>query len=93
MLALTVSDARNIALAVIVVLVLGMVVMGWLIKGLVMKLITVAVLGGLAVAVWSQREALQDCADQLEARAAAGDVAGETTCTFFGQDVTVPGID
>ena len=92
MVAITVSDARNIALAVIVVLVVAMAVMAWLVKSLVMKLVAVAVLGGLAVAVWSQREALQECADRIEARAAEGAIADETTCTIFGQEVTVPGI-
>jgi protein-S-isoprenylcysteine O-methyltransferase Ste14 len=92
MLALTVTDARNIATAVIAALVLTMATMAWLIKSLAMKLVTIAVLAGLALAVWSQRMALQDCADRIEARAAQDALGEETTCTFFGQEVTVPGI-
>jgi protein-S-isoprenylcysteine O-methyltransferase Ste14 len=93
MLALTVTQARNIAMAVTIGLVVLSAVMAWLIKSLVMKVLSVAVLVGLAFAVWTQRANLQDCADRLQARADAGVTGGDTTCSFFGQDITVPGIE
>ena len=59
-------------------------------KHVVTKVLTVAVLLALAFIVYSQRTELVDCADSVNATLAAG-LAPDTTCTFFGQDVTVPG--
>ena len=62
----------------------------WLVKHVVTKVLTVAVLLALAFIVYSQRTELVDCADSVNATLAAG-LAPDTTCTFFGQDVTIPG--
>ena len=62
----------------------------WLVKHVVTKVLAVAVLLSLAFIVYSQRTELVDCADNVNATLAAG-LEPDTTCTFFGQDVTVPG--
>ena len=62
----------------------------WLVKHVVTKVLTVAVLLALAFIVYSQRTELVDCADSVNATLAAG-LEPDTTCTFFGQDVTIPG--
>ncbi|MET0324933.1 MAG: hypothetical protein ABW219_06900, partial [Ilumatobacteraceae bacterium] len=58
------------------------------IKTIVAKLLTVAVLALLALVVWTQRVDVGECADRVGVTLAAGAV-DDTTCTFFGQDVTV----
>jgi hypothetical protein len=89
---LTLETARNVVLVAAVGLVVAAVVAVRLITHLVVKLLAVAVLVLLAAAVWSQRRALDDCADQvvttLRASVSAGAV-DDTTCTFLGRDVTV----
>jgi hypothetical protein len=87
--ALSLDTARNIALVLVAVLVVLAVVSAWLLKTVAQKLAVVAILGLLAVLAWSQRTALDDCADRVAASVAA-DAPTDTTCTFFGQDVTVP---
>lgn len=62
----------------------------WIIQKVVVKIITVAVLVALAVLIWTQRTSLQDCAGKVRDRIEQGiDADTKTTCTFFGQDVTV----
>lgn len=87
MLALTVEAAKNIALVVAAAIIVLTVASAWLIKNITAKVITVLILGGLALGVWTQRGALQDCADRVKANPAAGG-----TCTFFGSEVRVPGL-
>ena len=69
-----------------------MVVMFVLIKNVTTKLISVIIVGGLALGVWTQRSSLEDCASKVKARAALGDTS-DVTCTFLGTDikVSVPG--
>lgn len=74
------------ALAVLAVVAVKVIVSG------TMRLVALLVLVGLGVAVWTQRQALQDCADEVQAEGAlalAGDARSEATCTFFGVEVTV----
>lgn len=88
MLALTFETARNTGLAILAGAVVVAVVIAWVVKAIVSKVIGLVLLAGVAVAVWSQRESLQDCADRVGTRLSAGAV-DDTTCTFFGRDVTV----
>jgi len=91
----------------------------WVMKTIVQKVLVAVLLVMLAFAAWSQRESLQECAEQVQvnvtdeivdaATAGAtttgagtpststpgGETAAEsslrdTTCTFFGVDVTIP---
>lgn len=87
MLALSLDTAKNVAIVVAVVFVVFSVVSAWLIKNIVMKIITIVLTAGLALGVWTQRAELQDCADKAKARGLQEDTI---TCTFFGTDVEVP---
>ena len=82
------SRRRDVALAIAVGAVVLAVVFAVVVKWIVGKLVTVAVLVGIAGVVWWQRESLQDCADEVGQTLAAG-AADDTTCTFFGREVTV----
>jgi hypothetical protein len=92
MICMTVESAKDIGIAIAVFLVVLMVVMFMLIKKATTKLISVVIVGGLALGVWTQRNSLEDCAGKVKARAALGDTS-DLTCTFLGYDtkVSVPG--
>jgi hypothetical protein len=82
------DTVRNFALVVIVAAVVLAGVTAFVVKAVVGKVVTIVLLGGLAVLVWSQRQSLEDCADRVGATLGAGAV-DDTTCTFFGRDVTI----
>ncbi len=84
------DTAKNTSLFTVAGAVLLALASVWLVKQVVTKVLTVVVLLAIAALVWSQREELTDCADEVRATGSAG-FAPDTTCTFFGQDVTVPG--
>ncbi len=92
MLALTLDDAKTIAIVAATVLVVGAVVSFWIMKSIVQKLAVAAVLGLLAFAVWTQRVSLQDCADKVQDNfelVASDVVVTDTECSFFGITVTI----
>jgi hypothetical protein len=87
---LDLDTAKNTSIwtvAVAVLLALGAV---WIVKEVVKKVLTVVILLAIAGLAWSQRAELTDCADDVRANLQAG-AEDDTTCTFFGQDVLVPG--
>jgi small basic protein len=88
MVGLTWEAARDAGLAVLVGAVIAALVLGWVVRTVTSKLLALAVVAAVAVVVWAQRATLQDCADRVGATLAAGSV-DETTCAFFGRDVTV----
>ena len=87
MLALTVETAKTVAIVVVVGLIVAAVLSAWLVKSVVAKVVTIVLLAGVALGVWTQRANLEDCADQAKARVGTGQAS--VTCTFFGYDVTV----
>jgi len=87
-LATDLSTARDVALGIVVGAVVLAVVFAVAIRWLVGKLVTVVVLVAIAGVVWWQRESLLDCADGVRQTISAG-ATDDTTCTFFGRDVTV----
>ena len=92
MLALTLDDAKTIALVAATALAVGAVVSFWIMKSLVQKLAVAALLGVLAFAVWTQRVSLQDCADKVQDNfelAGTDVVVTDTECSFFGITVTI----
>ena len=92
MLALTLDDAKTIALVAATALAVGAVVSFWIMKSLVQKLAVAALLGVLAFAVWTQRVSLQDCADKVQDNfelAGTDVVVTDTECSFFGISVTI----
>lgn len=88
--ALELADARTIAIALVLGLVVLSAISALVIKAIVAKVISIVVLLALAGVVWGQRAALQDCADDLRNEVVGG--AG-VTCTLFGIEVDVPGVD
>jgi hypothetical protein len=91
-LALTLDDAKTIALVAATALAVGAVVSFWVMKSLVQKLAVAALLGILAFAVWTQRVSLQDCADKVQDNfelAGTDLVVTDTECSFFGITVTI----
>lgn len=58
----------------------------WLVKAMTKKIIIVVVFALLGLGAWTQRAAAQSCVSDARANALKGD----TTCTFFGFDVTIP---
>lgn len=88
---LGVDGAKHLAIAIVVGFVVLALVAASVVKNVTTKIVSILLMGALALGAWTQRTALQDCADQVKANAAAGDAAS-TTCTFFGAEVDVPGV-
>lgn len=83
MFALSLDQAKTVAVVVAVILLVAAAVSAWVMKQIVQKLVVAGVFIILAVVVWTQRTSLQDCADQVRT------TRGSAECSFFGQDVTV----
>jgi hypothetical protein len=88
-LGLELDTVRNVALLAVAAAVVIVLVGTWLIRAVLGKLVVVGLVGGLAVAVWSQRQSVQHCADRVGTTLQVGSV-DDATCTFFGRPVTVP---
>ena len=92
MLAFTTDSLLKLAAGLVVANIVIGVLAAILIKNVIGKLLVVALMAGLAIAVWTQRSSVQDCVDKIHAQVAAGAPLTEPklTCTFFGIDVDVP---
>jgi hypothetical protein len=88
MLGLELTTVRDVALAIVVGAVVLAVVAALIVKVIVSKVIVVGFLLVGAAVVWQQRGAVVDCADSVRQTLSEG-TADDTTCTFFGRDVTV----
>lgn len=88
LLALSIDTAKNIAMFIAAGFVALSVISAVLVKKLVTKLVLVVVLVTAALAMWSQRANLQDCAARAKDRVSGSGTTVE--CTFFGSDVAVP---
>ena len=88
MLALTVESAKNIALVAAVLLVAVAVAAAWMLKTAAQRIAVTVIFCLLAVLAWSQRAALEDCAGRVTDSVQAGRPT-DTTCSFFGQEVTI----
>jgi Iap family predicted aminopeptidase len=66
-LALSLDEAKNLALVAATVFAIGAIAAIWVMKTIVQKVLVAVLLIMLAFAAWSQRESLQDCADKVEA--------------------------
>jgi len=92
MFAISLDDATTIAVVAVAALIVGAVLSFWVLKTIVQKVAVAVLLGLLAFAVWTQRTALQDCADKVEAsyeRVGADVTIDDTECSFFGMTVTI----
>ena len=88
-LALTLGQAKTLAV-IVALLLLGLALLSaWVMKTLAQKAALAVILALLAVLVWSQRAALQECADKVRAEARTDVSQVDTTCSFIGRDVTI----
>ncbi|MEN9552468.1 MAG: hypothetical protein RLY24_63, partial [Actinomycetota bacterium] len=79
---------KNIALGLSGASLLVAIILMKVISSIVGKVISAAVFVALALAGYSQRAEISDCADKVKNQATSS-ASIDTTCTFFGQDVTV----
>ncbi|MFN8023323.1 MAG: hypothetical protein U0Q03_17485 [Acidimicrobiales bacterium] len=91
LLALSVSSARQLGVGIVVLFVVLAVLAATAIANIGAKIITMLIMIGFALGVWTQRSNLSDCAERAEAKVTVGD-SSPTTCRFFGFDVDVPGV-
>lgn len=85
MLALTLGQAKTIAAIVVGALLVVAIAGAWVMKEVTQKVVLVVIVGLLALLVWTQRTALDECADKVR----EGGIRGDTTCSFFGQDIRI----
>ena len=85
MLALSLGQAKTIAVIVVIVLMALAIGAAWLMKTLAQKAAIAVILGLLALLVWSQRSSLDECADKVR----EGGIQVDTTCSFFGRDINI----
>ena len=62
------------------------------VSSVAVKAITILVLGGVVLGVWTQRQSLIDCGEEVQQKYRSGDFSA-TQCSFFGAevDITLPG--
>jgi protein-S-isoprenylcysteine O-methyltransferase Ste14 len=84
-LALTLGQAKTIAVLVVLVLLALAFAAAWLMKTVAQKAALAVILGLLALLVWTQRTSLEECADKVR----EGGVQVDATCDFFGRQVRV----
>ncbi len=87
---LSLDTATNIAIALVVLFVVGGILSAWLIRKIVAKVVAIAVFGLLAGLVWSNRADLQDCADKVETALQLGASGENLECSIFGFTVEIP---
>lgn len=68
-------------------LIIGLIMMK-VVSSIVGKIVSIVIFVAIALAGYSQRAAVIDCANAVKGQATAT-ASVETTCTFFGQDITV----
>lgn len=90
MLALTLGQAKTIAVLVVIVLIGLALASAWLMKEIMQKVALVVILGLLALLVWTQRASLQECSEKVRAAGVNfNDPDVDTTCSFLGRDVQI----
>lgn len=93
-IAVSLEQAKTIAVVATTALIVGAIASFWVMKSLLQKLLVAGLLVALAFAVWTQRGALQDCADKVQdsfTRTGATVVVADTECSFFGASITISG--
>ena len=85
MLALTLGQAKALALVIVLILVGGAIFGAWLMKEITQKVVLVVIVGLVALLVWTQRSSLDECADKVR----EGGIRGDTTCSFFGSEIRI----
>ena len=92
MLAITIDQAKTAAVVATTALLVGSIAMFWIMKSVVQRIVGAGLLLILAFAVWTQRGALEDCADKVRAsyeRVGASVSFDDTECSFFGFSIDI----
>lgn len=87
------DQAKNFALIAAAVCLVGALVAIWVLQSVLQKVVVALLLLLLGFAVWSQREALQDCAAKVQTTVEILTDAGTTALspsTTLGPDGTAP---
>jgi len=79
---------KNLALGGSVVSIVLALVLMKVVSSIVGKVISAAVFVAIALAGYSQRAEITECVDKVKAQTTTT-ASADTTCTFFGQDVTI----
>jgi hypothetical protein len=82
------NTLQNIALGLSGASLVIAVILMKVISSIVGKIISAAVFVAIALAGYSQRAEISACAEKVENQATATATI-DTTCTFFGQEITV----
>jgi hypothetical protein len=85
---INVDTVKNLALGLSGASLLVGLVMMKVVSSIVGKIVSLVVFLAIALAGYSQRAAVIDCANSVKDQASAT-ASVDTTCTFFGQDITV----
>ena len=79
---------KNLALGVSGGSLLVAIILMKVISSVVGKIVSAAVFVAIALGGYSQRAEISDCVDKVKAQATSA-AAIDTSCTFFGQNVSV----
>lgn len=85
---LDVDSAKNIASGMSVGSIVVAVAALWLVKNMLLRMVSVVLLLALGIASYSQRANIVECAEKVRATAGTQVVS----CTFFGQTVEIPSV-
>jgi hypothetical protein len=85
---LDVDSAKNIASGMSVGSIVVAVAALWLVKNMLLRMVSVVLLLALGIASYSQRANIVDCAEKVRATAGTQVVS----CKFFGQTVEIPSV-
>lgn len=87
--AVSLDAAQNISLVVVIGFVVLAILAAVLVPRLIVRLLLAIALVAVALAIWSQRANLRDCAEKARSEATnEGDQPGD--CNFFGYEINVP---
>ena len=87
---MTLDTAKNIAIVVILALIVIAFLVAKFVGSVAVKAITILVLGGMVLGVWTQRQSLIDCGEEIQQKYRSGDFSA-TQCSFFGAEVDISG--
>ena len=84
------ETAKNIGLGTLAGSIIGLLLVLKFVKSLVSKLLLLVIFGAITYLSFTQRDALSVCLTKFEAASANNIV--ETSCKFFGQDISLKGL-
>lgn len=90
LLALTTDSVKSAAIVAVLVFVGFAIVSALIVKAIVTKIVSLLVMAALSLGMFSQRSAVDKCADQVKQGAFSANGNRKTECTFLGFKVRVP---